>query len=390
MIHKFWNVRVKTDSTYRRDRSAWKDANGVELSRQEVEDWLATEEARIYRIWTVLSAFEEECASWISDMLLHASNGTLLQAIQSTAGLLYAIKALFESLNSVVRKCLEEKEKLPAYEREAKLLCKKITAWFSLLANFAHLPNRPPRMGVTQELLSLVTATAHYLKLLIRIGLKKSMLLEQGSEVFVDQISTRYPLDATPNSMTEKRLYELLPPAWDCFECHKPVESACYVMTRGDLSDRRLHDGCVTCPSCKSEGKFELGVLLNTAQEFEDGSPKCSFCLAPRPDHIRFLNLLNLYSLLLWGALAQLAQLCQLPLSEVLKVEDAAPSPKNTSDISLDDIPRMATKQQEGLKQDPLPSSPLGESSERPNQSHRMRLQGKLKPGPSVKLQDRS
>lgn len=359
MIHKFWNVRIASDSTYRRGQSAWKDEKGVELSRQEIEYRMASGDAKIYRIWTVLSTFEEKSAFWISEMLLHASNGALLQAIQSAAGFLYAIQALFESLNSVVRKSLEEKGKSPAYAREAKLLCKKMTAWFSLLADFAQRPNRPPRMGVTQELLSLVTGLAHYVKLLIRIGLKSSMLLGQGSDVFIEQISTRYSQDASPNSMTAHRLQELLPPAWDCLECHKAVESACYVTTRGQLSERRLHDGCVICTSCNTGGGFELSAeLLNTVQGFEAGRQKCSVCLAPRPGRIRFLNMLDLYSLLLWGAIAQLAQLCQFQFSEVLKVE------VGVSDISQStrDILRMIAQQEKDMSQNTLQKATRGVS----------------------------
>ena len=64
-----------------------------------------------------------------------------------------------------------------AYGREAKLLCKKIVAFFSLLSKTQETGVR--KLGVTQELLSLVTGLAHYLKLLIRISLQGALRLER-------------------------------------------------------------------------------------------------------------------------------------------------------------------------------------------------------------------
>src|SRR5437667_6245547 len=64
-----------------------------------------------------------------------------------------------------------------SYPREAKLLCKKIVAFFALLSKTQETGVR--KLGVTQELLALVTGLAHYLKLLIRIGLQGALKLER-------------------------------------------------------------------------------------------------------------------------------------------------------------------------------------------------------------------
>ena len=55
------------------------------------------------------------------------------------------------------------------------MLCKKIVAFFSLLSKTQETGVR--KLGVTQELLSLVTGLAHYLKLLIRISLQGALRL---------------------------------------------------------------------------------------------------------------------------------------------------------------------------------------------------------------------
>ena len=61
------------------------------------------------------------------------------------------------------------------YQKEAKLLCRKIVNFFSLLSKTYEIGVR--RLGITQELLSLVTGLAHYLKILIRLALTASLRL---------------------------------------------------------------------------------------------------------------------------------------------------------------------------------------------------------------------
>lgn len=55
------------------------------------------------------------------------------------------------------------------------MLCKKIVNFFSLLSHTQESGVR--RLGMTQELLSLVTGLAHYLKILIRIALTCALKL---------------------------------------------------------------------------------------------------------------------------------------------------------------------------------------------------------------------
>lgn len=54
-------------------------------------------------------------------------------------------------------------------------MCKKIVAFFTLLSKTQETGVR--KLGITQELLSLVTGLAHYLKLLIRISLQGALKL---------------------------------------------------------------------------------------------------------------------------------------------------------------------------------------------------------------------
>lgn len=57
------------------------------------------------------------------------------------------------------------------------MLCKKVVNFFSLLSHTHESGAR--KMGITQDLLSLVTGLAHYLKMLIRIALTAALKLER-------------------------------------------------------------------------------------------------------------------------------------------------------------------------------------------------------------------
>jgi hypothetical protein len=61
------------------------------------------------------------------------------------------------------------------YKREAKMLCKKIVNFFSLLSHTQD--TKGGQTGVTGELLSSVTGLAHYLKVLIRVALTSALRL---------------------------------------------------------------------------------------------------------------------------------------------------------------------------------------------------------------------
>jgi hypothetical protein len=66
------------------------------------------------------------------------------------------------------------------YKREAKMLCKKIVNFFSLLSHTQEATGGRQTgvaCGVTGELLSSVTGLAHYLKVLIRVALTSALRL---------------------------------------------------------------------------------------------------------------------------------------------------------------------------------------------------------------------
>lgn len=64
-----------------------------------------------------------------------------------------------------------------SHVREARMLCRKTVELFTLLSHTQESGSR--RMGMTQDLLALVTGLAHYLKILIRIALTGALKLER-------------------------------------------------------------------------------------------------------------------------------------------------------------------------------------------------------------------
>lgn len=64
-----------------------------------------------------------------------------------------------------------------SHVREARVLCKKTVDLFTLLQRPSK--NQNQKGGMTQELLSLVTGLAHYLKVLIRIALTAALRLDR-------------------------------------------------------------------------------------------------------------------------------------------------------------------------------------------------------------------
>lgn len=108
-------------------------------------------------------------------------------------------------------------------------------------------------MGVTQELLSLVTGLAHYLKLLIRICLQGALKLEretgshEGLTKFLDEIGAlddrlEAEDEREPRAETEDFVARS---ADNCAICDKSVEDKCFAR-----KDRRFHAQCLMCGKC--------------------------------------------------------------------------------------------------------------------------------------------
>lgn len=274
MIHKYWNVRLHSPGQPIFERASV-EGDASEPERKKVKNEEDAIEEKVLWIWRTLSAYEERSATCISDMLLHVSNGAYMEGIMSAKRFIVHVDLLFGAADDLdylmttnTPKGKIEKSQKPgstdsshiglSYSREAKLLCKKVVAFFSLLAESQETGVR--RLGVTQELLSLVTGLAHYLKLLIRICLQGALKLEretksdEGLHEFLDRINRlETKLEAEDGRESASELAAYVDNASDtCAVCDKPVEDRCF-----RWNDRVFHTTCMQCSSCGHDTAFE-------------------------------------------------------------------------------------------------------------------------------------
>lgn len=97
MIHKFWNVRL---SESRDGPGAQKPIEEMEgTTRDTVKEEEERMEEKVFRIWSVLSAFEESSAACISDMLLHVSNLAYIDGVLIAKRFISHVEVLFRSMD---------------------------------------------------------------------------------------------------------------------------------------------------------------------------------------------------------------------------------------------------------------------------------------------------
>lgn len=357
MIHKFWNVRLATPSDSPDHPTIIDDEKTRDLVRQQEEQM----EEKVYRIWSVLSTFEESSAACISDMLLHVSNGSYVDGVVVAKKFIWHVDILFRSADRLdeTMASLEMKRMaihpLPivlgandsftalSYSREAKLLCKKIVQFFSLLSKTQD--KTVAKLGVTQELLSLVTGLAHYLKLLIRICLQGALRLEKdqtksdGVYAFLNDLGNLETLKNEDGSLQVTSTMSRLAAneSDQCVHCRKPVEDEC-----AKNGDQRWHIACVTCTRC---GK-ELGRSLEEARlNVYDQNIFCSGCESfssePTPPFERITKLQQ-YVFLLQVALARLLDILK-NTGALSSVEEATLNGHDAANGHPGDVPRLQT-----------------------------------------------
>ncbi|GAA5941120.1 hypothetical protein JCM1841_003063 [Sporobolomyces salmonicolor] len=207
MIHKFWNIKLApapkspealppppsdvADQSKSADPSPSSTAMTMTTSPPQPDYVLQEEtetpaslkarqkhmEEQVYRIWTILSAFEESSAACISEMLRHVSSGHYMEGVRMAEKFVLHVETLFAAIDDLNAAFRAGGSKEMSHVREARMLCKKVVNFFMLLSHTHETGAR--KMSITQELLSLVTGLAHYLKILIRIALTGSLKLER-------------------------------------------------------------------------------------------------------------------------------------------------------------------------------------------------------------------
>ncbi|KAI0328665.1 RhoGAP-domain-containing protein [Cubamyces sp. BRFM 1775] len=310
MINKFWNVKVSSRRPTSLPPPGAEEGEGsssteppyLEEERRETAQSLREKQIRmeqqVYRIWTVLSAFEESSAACISDMLRQVSNGQYLDAIRMAEKFILHVEVLFATIDDLEYHFTRLRLKGMSHVREARMLCRKTVDLFTLLSHTQETGAR--RMGMTQELLALVTGLAHYLKILIRIALTGALKLEREQDVreaitnFLDKLhmlaiqggnpsarrimkrangelmpqsdsgnvgtqgvtygfkslapenAGESPFSAAPKDPTLAKVAVVNPPSDLCVKCNQTVEEDCVRLG----TYQRWHSQCLSCQTC--------------------------------------------------------------------------------------------------------------------------------------------
>lgn len=194
------------------------------------------------------------------------------------------------------------------------------------------------KLGVTQELLSLVTGLAHYLKLLIRISLQGALKLEkerssmEGLHQFLADLEHLESVKEAENSDILSDVSGLADQQSDlCHRCKEPIDDECI-----KLKQQRWHKHHLTCDFCERVVGEELRNVLWSERE---GQVVCRRCHEERyqaPDAIasfEAVTRLQQYVYLLRVALARL--LSVLRSGGTLPHTSGKPTPFSSCSIYL-------------------------------------------------------
>jgi hypothetical protein len=289
MVHKFWNVCILADSVglskqlnipTQNVMGIINDTNDASLLHS-IENQI---ENTVMNCWLTLSGYEETTASCISDMLLNAFVGNQPNGLFVTGKLILNVEILFTALDNVLDMTTSSvvTEKLmgmtrtrdiddsidstsDAYfqllKKEPRNISGKIMSYLAVLRKSSQINTSGSLSG---ELLSVITGCAHYLKLLIRLGLNNALKLNQllgntdATDVFLSQTRQyeNYVAEKEPNNdgtYNDKISASILarltipPNSTDaCTTCNKSIEKACVKF----VDNKRWHLKCFCCSSC--------------------------------------------------------------------------------------------------------------------------------------------
>lgn len=346
MIHKFWNVRLAASDTIPRRPDIRDDVRADE--RELIRDDEERMENKVYRIWSILSTFEESSASCISDMLLQVSNGSYYEGVIVARKFIWHVDILFGAVDSLAALVIKSGLKELSYGREAKLLCKKVVAFFTLLSKTQETGVR--KLGVTQELLSLVTGLAHYLKLLIRIGLQGALKLErergtaEGLHAFLDELADLETIkeQELKNVDINDGVAGLAGQESDCCAaCMEPIDDECIMIYGKRWHIRPAH---LSCSVCKRDLTREL---VSAKYSERDERVYCSEHAKRASDTVSgfsHVTKLQQYVFLLKVALARLLEVLKSGGTLPHTTDDPSLTPYNTDDGHRGERPTLHQK----------------------------------------------
>ncbi|WVN87796.1 uncharacterized protein L203_102991 [Cryptococcus depauperatus CBS 7841] len=146
------------------------------ITPKELKERQDSMEMKVQQIWHVLSGYEESSAALIGDMLRAVNERNLLDIILLAERFILHVETLFAVIDDLEAQFANTSAKGMPYAREAKQLCRKLVNLFSNMSQISPSGGSSPN---SNELFTLITQLAHYLKILIRIALTGAIKLER-------------------------------------------------------------------------------------------------------------------------------------------------------------------------------------------------------------------
>jgi hypothetical protein len=298
-------------------------------------------EEKVYQIWTALSAFEESSAACISEMLLHVSSGAYLDGVRMAGAFIVHVEVLFNSIDMLEEKLAKFNDNTGlVHTREPKLLCKRVIGFFTILSHTED--SGVPMVGVTQELLHLVTRLAHFLKNLIRVALTAALRLEyqHGCVHAIYEFLNKITELADQAHSVPPEL-DLKPNSDACQVCQVTLEEPC--ICNGVV---RWHTNCFKCSKCQRPLHNELE---NARMQSTDQTLWCVSCAEANKlkvvDGFKRVTQLEQYTFLLRVAQQRLTNLLHMKGEKLLN----RPAPSVSSSMTA-----VTSNTTEGSTGDPL------------------------------------
>ncbi|EWC46011.1 hypothetical protein DRE_04804 [Drechslerella stenobrocha 248] len=284
MIHKFWNVKLAPSSEVPELPRIVEeeDQDPSDSRRSVVREAEERMEEKVYRIWSVLSTYEESSAANISDMLLHVSNGAYVDGVFVAEKFIWHVELLFNSADNLdIELCKASGEGL-VYSREAKLLCKKIVAFFTLLSKTQE--TGAGKLGVTQELLSLERDYNN---------------IDAFNRFLVELSDLDAAKDAKPTFEVNSTLADLNSDL--CQNCRNTIEDECM-----QFGMPKWHISCFGCVSCSTSLKNDVDSAYYSALTSQLLCANCASHVQDAQRGFEHVSRLRQYVYLLRVALARL------------------------------------------------------------------------------------
>lgn len=372
MVHKFWNVVIKQDSigmalALALSKETLTKEGATEFNPEEEKHLRKIEDAiesLVIKCWVTLSGYEELTASSISDMLLNACIGNQFNGLISTGKLIIFIEILFNAIDYLI-----DLNKFDL-KKEARNLSGKIMSYLAILRKSSQINSSG---SLSSELLSVITGCAHYLKLLIRIGLQNALKINKLRE---DSVATDNFLSLIRNfdgfqppqpsgqgqslantsftdenyiKVIQNKLFIPINSTDLCFACHKSIEKSCI-----KFNDKRWHIKCFKCSTCSND----LNNLNQISFDTNTNELLCMDCAGGLTDATKgfeFISDLGQLIYLLKIAFLRSKQVMALDYRRVGTSPDTvrtSPSTNTNRNIksnytdTLNDVTRLRTKRQ--------------------------------------------